>query len=41
MDRFDGSWRRDRRQVHAVRFAALVCLAMSFAAIAIKTVPLG
>jgi hypothetical protein len=41
MDRFDHGWKRDRRHVLAVRFAALVCLAISFAAIAIKTVPLG
>jgi hypothetical protein len=41
MDRFDGNWRRDRRQGRAVRFAAVLCLVMSFAAIAFKTVPLG
>jgi len=41
MDRFDHGWKRDRRQVRAVRFAALLCLAMSFAAITFKTVSLG
>ncbi len=42
VNRFDGNkWGHDRRQLHAVRLAALVCIAMSFAAIALKVVPLG
>ena len=42
VNRFDGNrWGRDRRQLRAVRLAALVCIAMSFAAIALKVVPLG
>ena len=39
---FDGNrWGRDRRQLRAVRLAALVCIATSFVAIALKVVPLG
>ncbi|MEZ4503128.1 MAG: hypothetical protein R3C39_10925 [Dehalococcoidia bacterium] len=41
MDRFNGRWKRDRRQAPAVRLAAVVCLAMSFAVIALKVAPLG
>lgn len=42
VDRFDGNRRgSDRRQLRAVRLAALVCIAMSFAVIALKVVPLG
>ena len=42
VNRFDGNrWGRDRRQLRVVRLAALVCIAMSFAAIALKVIPLG
>ena len=40
MDRFDKRWNSDR-EMRAARLAALVCVAIAFAAIAVKAVPLG
>jgi hypothetical protein len=40
MDRYEKRWSSDR-QLRAVRTAALICVAIAFAAIAVKAVPLG
>ena len=40
MDRYEKRWMSDR-QLRAVRVTALVCVAITFAATAVKAIPFG